>query len=59
MGSGHFQAKGVVILHLDDKNLPPVRTTSFCIISERYFENRYSTLLAKYVGGPDDGRIFR
>jgi hypothetical protein len=40
-GSGHFQAKGAVIVHLDDKNLPPVRTTSFCFISERYFENRY------------------
>jgi hypothetical protein len=39
--SGHFQAKGAVILHLDEKNLPPARTTSFCFISERYFENRY------------------
>jgi hypothetical protein len=37
MGSGHLQAKGAVILHLEDKNLPPVRTTSFRFISERYF----------------------
>ncbi len=41
IGSGHLQAKGALILHLDDKNLPPVRTTSFCFISERYFENHY------------------
>jgi hypothetical protein len=44
IGSGHLQSKGAVILHLGDKNLPPARTTSFCFISKRYFENRYSCL---------------
>jgi hypothetical protein len=43
IGSGHFQAKGAVIVHLDDKNIPPARTTSFCFISERYFEDRYKS----------------
>jgi hypothetical protein len=39
--SGHFKAKEAVILHLDDKDLPPARVTSLCCIPERYFENRY------------------
>jgi hypothetical protein len=44
MGSDHFRAKGTVIVHLDDKNLPPAGTSSFCVISEHYFDIRYKSL---------------
>jgi hypothetical protein len=30
-----------MILHLGDKNLPPACTSSFHLISERYYENHY------------------
>ena len=43
IGSGHLPAKGAVIVHLDDQNLPAARTSSFCLISEHYFENHYSS----------------
>jgi hypothetical protein len=43
MGSGHLPAKGAVILHLDDENLPPACTSSFCLISEHYFDIRYKS----------------
>jgi hypothetical protein len=40
-GSGHLRAKAAVIVHLDDKNLPPVCPSSFCVVPEHYFEIRY------------------
>jgi hypothetical protein len=42
MGTGHLRAKGAVIVHLDDQNFPPARTSSVCFISEHYFDIRYS-----------------
>jgi hypothetical protein len=37
IGSGRLQAKGAVIVQLDDKNLLPACTSSFCVVSEHYF----------------------
>jgi hypothetical protein len=42
IGCGHLRAKGVVIVHLDDKNLPPACTSLFSVISEYYFDIRYN-----------------
>jgi hypothetical protein len=41
IGTGHLRAQGAAILHLDDKNLPPAGTSSFCVISEHYFAVHY------------------
>jgi hypothetical protein len=42
-GSGHFRARVTVIVHLDGKNLPPAGTSSFCVISEHFFDIRYNS----------------
>jgi hypothetical protein len=42
IATGHLRAKEAVIVHLGDKNLPPACTSSFCVISEHYFDIRYN-----------------
>jgi hypothetical protein len=51
IGSDHFRTKGAVIVHLDDKNLPPARTASFCVISEHYFDIRYRCIPTQFLRG--------
>ncbi|MGD2271627.1 MAG: hypothetical protein PVI06_14585 [Desulfobacterales bacterium] len=48
--SDYFPAMRAVIVHLDDKNLPPARTASLCCIAERYFDNRYNNFGRSSVG---------
>jgi hypothetical protein len=53
MGSDHFRVRGAVIVHLDDQNLPPAGTSSFCTISEHYFDNRYISKSCLILGGKE------